>query len=304
MASRRPPGARNWGSPSFRFVPNQFTDIKFRAEAKKGPLITFYCGYDNDERIEKLPIHQALFFKDSVSKVPQLLFDPDDDEGSYDFRELIGAESRRDVEAEWEAFAAFKSWLEDGVYLNRQILCTHIDAYLLAEKLESPGFKNAVMREMLKMMPARKYDADLKETYRTIFTSCPMSSRLRKLYFESASFWKFSFDKDGYVGGSNGELGLDSTSEKWLMLSLREHRERFCHCPLIGAPPAPRLRENRYPPPPECRDEEEEKLWCSQQHRPPSQIPTPLPTLRHRPRPICNCEKAPWEDPERFYVAG
>jgi hypothetical protein len=26
--------------------------------------------------------------------------------------------------------------------------------------------------------------------------------------------------------------------------------------------------------------------------------------LRHRPRPICNCEKAPWEDPERFYVAG
>jgi len=115
------------------------------------------------------------------------------------------------------------------------------------------------MREMLKMMPARKYDADLKETYRTIFANCQKSSPLRNLYFESASFWKFSFGEDGYVGGSMGSLD-------WIQLRqmahviLREHRERFCHCPLIEAPPASRLRKNRYPPPPECRDEEEEKL--------------------------------------------
>lgn len=250
--------------------------------AKKGPVVTFYCSHDNGQRVEKLRTNQAFFFRDSVSNVPQLIEQSEGEEDLYDFRELIEAEPEKDAEAEWEAFGSFKSWLDTGVYVNKQITGTHLDAYILAEKLQSTAFKNAVMKKMLEMMPAKKYDEDLKDAFRNIFACCSRASPLRELYFQSASFWNFGFEEGPYFQrGLTGDLGLNPVSDRWLIHALKGHKERFCSCPIMKEPTEQGGRNSRN----------------SQHRRPP-------PTLRHTSRQVCNCEKAPWKQPNQFYQVG
>lgn len=130
------------------------------------------------------------------------------------------------------------------------------------------------MKEILKMMAARKYDEDLKDTYRTIFDHCGSDSLLRKLYFESASFWKFGFEEGDYsLRGAAGDLGLDPTPDRLLIDALKEHRDAFCRCPLT------KVRANHL---------------SEQPKRPP-------PRLRRKQTRVCNCEKEPWNLADRFY---
>jgi hypothetical protein len=138
------------------------------------------------------------------------------------------------VSCELEAFESFRSWLYTGVYENPQIVGNHLYAYWLAEHLHSNNFANAVMKKILEEIPARKYDQDLKDSYRHIWSNVKADSPLRKLFFNCAVFWKLEFGGGGHEAPKStygeGVLGLDPEKDSGLFLALKKHKNSFCGC--------------------------------------------------------------------------
>ncbi|KAN0112589.1 hypothetical protein V8E51_005540 [Hyaloscypha variabilis] len=219
-------------STMIEFTPKNFGNILFRSQAESEPVIAFYCIDVSGQNTVELPIHQKLFFADSVSRVPQVLDDAEQE--NYDFRAILGVGARVDVSREVESFECFRNWLYTGTYEHPQISGTHLDAYHLSETLQSPRFRNAIMQKILNELPARKFDADLKDTYRSIFRTSKPGSPLRRLYFQAALFWGLEFgggrvDRPKCFYGS-GILGLDPEVDRELIAELQRFRDTFCAC--------------------------------------------------------------------------
>jgi hypothetical protein len=171
-----------------------------------------------------MSIHHHLLFANSNPQIPQLL-DEIDEPQRHNFEDLVFVEDRDDVPAFWEALECFRSWLYSGVYQNHQIYGNHIHAYWLAEQLHSSNFANAVMKKILQEMPARKYDEDLRDSYRHIWSNIKADSLLRKLFFDSAVFWKLEFGGGGKEAPEfsygEGVLGLNPETDLGLFLALK-----------------------------------------------------------------------------------
>lgn len=118
----------------------------------------------------------------------------DTDADEYDFLLLVGATIGDDVSVLWEAFEAFGTWLRDGTYDGKCMRGTHIDAYHLAETVQSHRFANAVMSKILGSVPRQKFDIELTEIFRALYDGHAASSALRILYFESVIFWRMGFE--------------------------------------------------------------------------------------------------------------
>jgi hypothetical protein len=210
---------------------------------------------------------------DTVSRVPQLLDEPEGEE-MYPFRALLGVGARKNVSADWEAFHCFSKWLESGIYTNKQIAGSHIDAYILSEALQSPRFGNAVMQYILADIRSSKYDVELKNIFRNIFAKCSKESPLRKLYLEASVFWKLEFGGGGRSKPAStygeGVLGLDPEHDRSLIETLDKHKGEFCKCNV--------------------------KALCESLQ---------AKTLRNLSgAQVCICQKEPWlVRPERFYRA-
>jgi len=192
------------------------------------------------------------------------------------------------VSSELEAFECFRSWLYTGIYENPQLAGSHLTAYRLSETLQSPQFGNAIMQKILNGLPARKYDGDLKDIYRSIFNTSKPSSPLRRLYFQAAMFWGLEFGGGGVERpksfDGSGVLGLDPDVDSGLIAELQRYRGTFCA----------------------CDSSEQQEL----QSEPEMQ---PVPATNGRPRAFslndqagngaCACQKAPWLNPQQFFTS-
>ncbi|KAE9375813.1 hypothetical protein N431DRAFT_454422 [Stipitochalara longipes BDJ] len=225
-------------SKVIEFTPQKFGNIMFRAQfgnrAESEAIIIFYCVDESGQNAIELPIHQKLFFADSVSRVPHILDDAEQEH--YNFRAILGVGARVDVSRELESFECFRNWLYTGIYENAQIIGTHLDAYHLSEILQSPRFGNAIMQKILNELRARKFDEDLKNAYRSIFSTGRQSSPLRRLYFQAALFWGLEFSGGGVERPKcfyrSGILGLNPEVDRGLITELQRFRDTFCPCGL------------------------------------------------------------------------
>jgi hypothetical protein len=90
------------------------------------------------------------------------------------------------------------------------------------------------MQKILATIQSRKFDEDLKNTYRAIFNKCHSNSPLRQLYFRAALFWKLEFGGGGARLPNSlygeGVLGLDPEQDFGLISELQRFRETFCGC--------------------------------------------------------------------------
>jgi hypothetical protein len=195
------------------------------------PFITFYCIDAITQETEKLAISQMLFFENSTTSVPYLLDDIiDGDEELFDFRRILGVTARKEVGEAWAAFRIFRDWLESGRYTNDEIEASHLQVYILAEQLQSSNFANAIMKDVLRAIPAAKYDATLGEDLELVFKNTTETSLIRTLYFDAVYFWYI------YPGGrlygehwsSGGDIIYKCSKE--LYASLRSHRRETCRC--------------------------------------------------------------------------
>ena len=249
-------------------------------------MITFYCTDESGQHRVELPIHQKLFFADSISRVPQVL--DDDEQEYYDIRAILGVVSRVDVSSELESFECFRHWLYNGIYENPQLAGTHLDAYHLSEILQSPRFGNAVMQKILNDLPARKFDDDLKATFQTIFQTCKPASSLCRLYFQAALFWGLEFGGGGvelpksFYG--SGVLGLDPDIDSELIAELQRFRDTFCACD---------------------SGEQQERLsgLKTQPGLATDGRARSFSLNDHAGNGACVCQKAPWLSPEQFFTS-
>lgn len=149
-----------------------------------------------------------------------------------------------------------------------------MDAYILAEILQSPRFANAVMEKIMEALPASKYDEGLKDIFRQIFNNCSSFSPLRKAYFDAAVYWKLEFGGGGKVAPKffygQGVLGLDPAQDGELMHSLQKHKEEFCSCRKDQQAPEERRRDNGM-------------------------------TLKNSLEKLCKCQTAPWDAPHHYF---
>lgn len=137
---------------------------------------------------------------------------------------MLGVGRRAEVDASWEAFQFFQSWLINDTYNNIEYESTHIDAYQLSKTLKSPRFGNAVMKKVLAIIPSRKFDSDLKDTLREISKKCAQGSPLRSLYFEAYHYW--SMIPSYHLLGLDEELMKDRD----LAAVLETHPLDTCPC--------------------------------------------------------------------------
>ena len=86
------------------------------------------------------------------------------EEEIFEFKGLIRAGARKDVDGFWVAFKLFRDWLYTGEYTNPEIEATHLEAYVVAEKLQTPRFANAIMTLILQTIRSSKYDGILPAT--------------------------------------------------------------------------------------------------------------------------------------------
>lgn len=236
------------------------------------PLITFHYNDEAGEHLE-LHIHHNLWHANTVSRVPYLF---EVEEERCDFRKIVGVDAYTNGSREWEAFECFRTWLYTGIYNNKQIVGTHHDAYYLSETLRSPRFANAVMQKILAVIPSRKYDEDLKDTYLAIFHRCEPEAPLRRLYTQAAIFWNSSrispFDSRDVLAD------LDPEIKTRLTRGIARFKDRICGCGL------------RLPPKVESRRTTRGDI-----------IPSAMENLPGNT--ACLCQEAPWSRPNQFFVA-
>lgn len=195
------------------------------------PFITFYCIDAITQKTEKLTISQMLFFENSTTSVPYIIDDiVDGDEELFDFRRILGVTARKEVREAWAAFRIFRDWLESGRYINNEIETSHLQVYILAEKLHSSNFANAIMKDVLRAIPASKHDATLSQDLEFLFKNTPATSFIRTLYFDAAYFW-YIYPR-GRLYGDAWDIGgcIIHKCSKELYISLRSHRRDTCRC--------------------------------------------------------------------------
>jgi len=164
---------------------------------------------------------------------------------------------------------------------------SHVDAYQLAEIIQSHRFANCVMYRIIETIPSQKYDPELKEIFRAIHEKHSGSSLLRELYFEAVIFW--AHDLYGYAStlpeGTRKILGLDAKSDASLIASLEKtmiENHNFC-------------RE---------RVAEEQEGEETEANVPKANRNVPLQLVSKDHTENCNCGIAPWwRAPARFFTA-
>lgn len=137
------------------------------------------------------------------------------------------------VACAWAAFEIMIKWLNTGIYQNDEKEATHIDAYFLAEKLQSPRFGNAVMQCLLAQMPPMKTSGDMADTMRRCFDEGEEFSLLRKLMFDAVVWW---FPPGDYLMGTRTPgyfegAGLLYGNDKYWLKDVEEYRRETCQCP-------------------------------------------------------------------------
>jgi len=195
--------------------------------ARKEPSITFVCTDVEIQVVDKVHIHQVLFHANSTTRVPKLVDDlKAGEENVYEFRALVGAGSRKDVGGFWAAFKLFRDWLYTGQYINAEIEATHLEAYILAEKLQSPRFANAVMTVILRAIRSTKYDGTLASNVQFLFANTAPKSLVRKLYLDTANFWYpiYRFGTNWRGGGI-----LNPRNQEAINV-LKFYRREICRC--------------------------------------------------------------------------
>lgn len=161
------------------------------SRARNESSITFVCTDVETQGVDRVCIHQVLFHSNTRTRVPKL-WDPlpAGEEEIFEFRSFIGAGARKDVAGFWAAFKLFRNWLYTGQYNNKaEIEANHLEAYVLAEKLQSFSFANAIMTQILRTIPSSKYDGTLAGNLQFLFANTGTSSPIQKLYFDTANFW-------------------------------------------------------------------------------------------------------------------
>jgi hypothetical protein len=202
------------------------------SRSKFGLILAFDYVTDNG-RVSELRIPQSRFFQTCHARLPIAVDFEDDDVLQYDFQLLVGTGSEDYLAPLWESFQSFEHWVAHGKYVHHEISGTHIDSYVLADILSSPGFADAVMREIMSKLPGQKFDLDLKNSYRQVFSKFPIDSPLRQLYFDAAMYWRL------YFGGGGTEdvhwtksfdkrvLGLDPSKDVALLQALQKHKAQY-----------------------------------------------------------------------------
>jgi hypothetical protein len=145
---------------------------------------------------------------------------------------VIGVNARKDVSCAWVAFELMVKWMNTGVYQNDESEATHIDAHLLAEKLQSPRFGNAVMQQILLQIPNTKDDGSLADNMRRLCEEESEKSLLKKLYFDTALYW---FPPGGYLNGTRNPkyfegAGVLMASDAYWLNVLERHKRETCAC--------------------------------------------------------------------------
>jgi hypothetical protein len=145
---------------------------------------------------------------------------------------LIGANARQDVACAWAAFGILVKWLNTGIYQNDETEATHIDAYILSEKLQSPRFGNAVMQQILEQIPTTKNDGTLADTIRRLCDEAIEDSLLKKLYFDTAIWW---FPPNDFLNGTRNPryfegAGVLNRNDSYWLNALESHNRETCAC--------------------------------------------------------------------------
>lgn len=152
-------------------------------------LSSLSCADPTGQNLSEIDVPQIALLAETITEGPVNAIQAIGQNDCYNFRKLIWANARKDVSCAWAAFGILVKWLSTGIYQNDQTEATHIDAFLLSEKLQSPRFGNSEMRRILKQIPATKDDGTLADTLRRLCDETIQNSLQKKLHFDAAIWW-------------------------------------------------------------------------------------------------------------------
>lgn len=200
---------------------------------KSDPLliITYANGIGRASEIQvsrSLLFHHSPLAQSRVSRITQSI--SKDGSPQYYFKNLVASEAKDDLEHLWEAFQSFITWMHNGIYTNPQIVSNHIDAFNLAVILKSPRFADTVVEKVMQDLPGRKFDPELKDHFRQVFTF-RTSSRIRKLYFDTAIYWGLDLVDDQKTSRfSRVLLRFEADIDGPLTKAFQKYKQDFCSC--------------------------------------------------------------------------